>query len=328
MGGSSLAAPGAAGWITAFLDAAYHSRPADARDIDDLRLAICALATYWARRDGRRLGIRDAPEFHRAFGADWSHTGGRLDRDALLSGSARLLGDWFPRAYTDPRLRAHGVAFPSARERDAFDPALRLARRPLPPVEPPCEPPRERHWSTYPPVRLPNPDAALRLLADPARWPDIGCATGRFIAVTRGGLLGTTFEIDVSGALVPRAPMFTQAYVTCTSLPRHGPALADAVAAIAAHVPEAFPADARPRVLIELTGHSGHFLGRVRSHLVVYDSGDEAFIRDVGCWDRLPAHLSAAYASAGRDAQANFWGPEPEELSVLAQLARVSAGRP
>jgi hypothetical protein len=48
-------------------------------------------------------------------------------------------------------------------------------------------------------------------------------------------------------------------------------------------------------------------------------------IRDVGCWDRLPPHLSAAYAGAGRAAQNAFWGPEPEELSMLAQLARVSS---
>jgi len=31
MGGSSIAAPDAAGWVTDFLNAAYYARPADAR---------------------------------------------------------------------------------------------------------------------------------------------------------------------------------------------------------------------------------------------------------------------------------------------------------
>src|ERR671933_667863 len=113
MGGSSIAAPAAAAWITDFLNAAYYARPADARDLDDLRLAHCVLTTFWLRRGGRRLGIRDLPAFYRCFGPGWAQTGGALDRDALLAGGARLLGDWFPAACADPRRRAHGVAFPS-----------------------------------------------------------------------------------------------------------------------------------------------------------------------------------------------------------------------
>jgi hypothetical protein len=107
---------------------------------------------------------------------------------------------------------------------------------------------------------------------------------------------------------------------------RRGPALADAVAALCAHVPEALPDGATPAALIELTSHSGHFLGRARSHLLVFTQDGGAFIRDIGCWDALPGHLAAAYAAAGREAQATFWGPEPAELSVLAQLARVTSG--
>jgi len=328
MGGTSLAAPAAAAWITDFLNAAYYARPAGARDVDDLRLALCVLTTFWARHGPRRLGIRDLPAFHRAFGAERAAAGGRLDREALRRGGAALHGEWFSDAYDDPRRRAHGIAFPSREERDAFDPALRIARVArggLGPLEPPREPPETRTWSTYPPVRLPDPDAALRLLADPARWPDMGCAAGRFTAVRSGGLRGNTFEIDVSAALVPRAPMFTRAYVTCTELHRRGDALARAVTALSEQVPDALPEGAAPRALIRLTSHRGHFLGRAHSHLLVYEHGAAGWIRDVGCWDPLPAHLGAAYATAGRDAQASFWGPEPEELSMLAQLARVSA---
>jgi hypothetical protein len=325
MGGSSIAAPGAAAWITEFLNAAYYGRPADARDVDDLRLANCVLQTFWARRGPRRLGVRDFPAFHRAFGVARARAFGSLDRTALVAGGARLLGEWFPGAYADPHRRAHGIAFPTREERAAFDPSVRLPRGALPPLEAPRVAPADRQWLTYPPVALPDPDAALRLLADPARWPDMACAAGRFTAVRAGALRGTTFEIDVSAALVPRGPIFSRAYVSCTALHRRGTALANAVAAICEHVPEALPDGARPRVLIRLTSHRGHFLDRVHSHLVVYEHDGAGFIRDVGCWDPLPAHLGAAYATAGRDAQASFWGPEPAELSMLAQLARVSS---
>src|SRR5918911_4589207 len=112
MGGASIAAPGAAAWITDFLNAAYYARPADVRDVEDLRLANCVLTTFWARRGGRRLGIRDLPAFHRAFGAERARAFALLDREALLAGGGRLLGDWFADAYADPRRRAHGIAFP------------------------------------------------------------------------------------------------------------------------------------------------------------------------------------------------------------------------
>jgi hypothetical protein len=60
-------------------------------------------------------------------------------------------------------------------------------------------------------------NAALGLLGDPARWPDIGCASGRFTPVRRGGLLGQTFEIEVVADAAPRAPIATRGYVTCTT---------------------------------------------------------------------------------------------------------------
>jgi hypothetical protein len=325
MGGSSIAAPGAAAWITDFLNAAYYARPADARDVDDLRLALCVLTTCWARRGGRRLGARDLPAFHRAFGTARLGAGGRLDRAALLDGAAGMLGDWFRAAYADPERRAHGVVFETAAERRAYDPALRLARAAVAPLDPPRAPPAERQWSTYPPVALPDAGAAVRLLADPARWPDMGCAAGWFTAVREGGLPGVTFEIDVSAALVPRAPIFTRAYVTCTDVQLEGEPLERAARALDEHVTEALPEGATPIAFVQLTSHRGHFLGRAHSHLLVYEHGGEGFIRDVGCWDPLPAHLSAAYATTGREAQQAFWGPEPEDLSMLAQLARVSS---
>jgi hypothetical protein len=325
MGGTSIAAPGAAAWLTDFLNAAYYAHPADERDVEDLRLALCVLTTAWARRGGRRLGVRDLPAFHRAFGTARLGAGGRLDAAALLDGAAGMLGDWFPDAYDDPERRAHGVVFATVQERRAYDPALRLARAALAPLDPPLAPAAERHWSTYPPVPLPDPEAAVRFLCDPARWPDMGCAAGWFTAVRAGGLPGTTFEIDVSAALVPRAPIFSRAYVTATAVELEGEPLARAARGLGEHVEEPLPDGAAPRAFVQLTSHRGHFLGRAHSHLIVYEHDGSGFIRDIGCWDPLPAHLSAAYATAGREAQQAFWGPEPEDLSMLAQLARVSA---
>jgi hypothetical protein len=325
MGGSSIAAPGAAAWVTDFLNAAFYARPADDRDVADLRLALGILTTCWARRGGRRLGARDLPAFHRAFGSARRRAGGRLDRETLLDGAARLLGDGFAAAWSDDRRRAHGIAFATAAERDAFDPALRLRRAALGPLTPPERDAAERHWGTYPPVRLPDPHAALRFLRDPARWPDMGSAGGRFTAVRRGGLAGATFEIEISAELLRRAPLHTRAYVTCTALREDRDDLAAGVAALCAHA-DALPEGAEAIALVELTTHRGHFLGRAISHLLVFRDAAGAWIRDVGCWDPLPAHLAAVYATAGRDAQAAFWGPEPEELSMLAQLARVTGG--
>ena len=55
--------------MTDFLNAAYYRRPAEERDVDDLRLAFCILTTYWYRKDpSRRLHLTDLPAFHRAFG--------------------------------------------------------------------------------------------------------------------------------------------------------------------------------------------------------------------------------------------------------------------
>jgi len=327
MAGSSIAAPGAAGWVTDFLNAAYYARGEDERDVDDLRLALAVLTTRWARAGGRRLGVRDLPAFHRAYGLARLGAGGRLDRDALLTGAQSLLGDWFADAYADPRRRAHGVVFPTRAGRSAFDPATRRRFAALGDLTPPRAPADERHWTTYDPVALSDPDAALALLADPARWPDIGGGSGRFTALGRGGLRGQTFEIEVVALLARRAPIFARAYVTATAVHRRGRALERAVRDVLAHVPEALPAGGEALGLIELTTHAGHFLGAAVSRLLLFADDGRAFVRDIGCWDPLPRHLSAAYALAGREAQAAFWGPEPADLSMLAQLARVSSGR-
>ena len=68
MTGSSIAGRDAAGWVTDFLNAAYHRHPIAEREVDDLRLAFAILTTYWYRQEKRRrLRLTDLRAFHRAY---------------------------------------------------------------------------------------------------------------------------------------------------------------------------------------------------------------------------------------------------------------------
>ena len=337
MAGSSIAAPGAAGWVTDFLNAAYYAHPSASRDLANLRLAHGILTTRWSQLGGRRLAARDVVAFHRAFGRRRFGKQGRLDQNALVEGACDLIGDWFGDAWADDGRRAHGIAFATLTERRAFEPEQRLRRAPLRALTPPRRDAAQQHWATYDPVRLPNPDAALAFLQTPARWPDMGCATGRFTALRSGGLFGQTFEIEVAAGPAARLPVFTRGFVTCTFAAVRGASikqdreLAEAVDALegrhrAGAGPSAQPLlgdGAEPLALVVLTTHAGHFLGSGLSHLVVWRDSEGAWIRDVGAWDPLSPHLAATYRAAGKTAQRQFWGPAPAERSMLAQLARV-----
>src|SRR4051794_10295183 len=153
MAGSSIAGRDAAAWVTDFLNAAYYRRPADARDVDDLRFAFSVLTTYWYRsHPDRRLRVTDLPAFHRAFGSERFAASGRLSREALERGAATLLGDWFAGAYADDARRAWGIAFPTVEERDAYDPAYRLELAELGELTPEVAPLEQQIWHTYAPV--------------------------------------------------------------------------------------------------------------------------------------------------------------------------------
>ncbi len=333
MAGSSIAGPSALEWVTDFLNAAYFARREDERDVADLRLAFTILTTRWAARPQRRLQTRDLPAFHRAFGALRLRSRMVLGRDELLQGAAALLGDWFPDAAADARRRAHGIAFETREARDAFDPEVRLAHAPLGELTPPLLPTGERHWHAYAAVEVPDPEATLAAVRDPARWPDAGTALGRFTALRRGGLFGQTFEIEVTALPLPRLPVFARGYVTCTGVLEDRPALDDwarrlnaAVAAAAPEDPQPVPDGAVPVLGIELTTHDGHFLGRAVSRIVVFRNGAGTWIRDVGTWDPLPWHLARAYAIEGRQAQEAFWAPGSAAESMLEGFARAGEG--
>ena len=327
MPGSSIAAPAAAGWVTDFLNAAFYARAQPDRDVADLRLALGVLTTRW-QREGRRLGARDLPAFARAYTGLRLGGGLRLDGAALREGAGRLLGGWFADAWEDPARRRHGIAFETPAEAERFVPAQRMQDAALGPLSPPRSPRDALHRATYPWVALPDAERALAVLDEPARWPDMGCAAGRFTALRPGGLAGQTFEIEVALEALPRLPLFTRGYVTCTAVRRAGdPALERSVAALSKLGGQALvPAGGRPLAHLELTTHEGHFLGRAISHLLLGQRADGGgWICDVGEWDRLPAAQAAAYRAGGEAAQHAFWGPGDPERSMLEQLARITA---
>ena len=330
MPGSSIAAPTAVGWVTDFLNAAYFAKPSGRRDVEDLRLAFTVLTTRWQRREGGgRLGAADVLAFHRAFGAHRLRAAPRLtlDRAALLDGATTLLGPWFPVAARDPDRLAHGIAFPSVAEREAFDPGRRLAFAALGPLSPPARPPEQQRWSDYAAVPLADAARTAALLERPERWPDVGAEGGRFTALRPGGLDDQTFEIEIVAIPAPRAPVYTRGYVTATRVLRRGDQEMDAfLAALDEGAPSpAVPPGADVHLAIELTTHAGHFLGRGLSRLLVWEDGDGAWLRDVGSWDPLPPELAGPYRVAGEAAQHAFWSPGDPRRSMLVQIARASA---
>ena len=319
MAGSSIVAPSGIAWATRFLNAAFYARPREERSVDDLRFAHGVLSTLWLER-GRRLGARERRPLREAFGE------AQLDAAALRAGAERLLGDWFGAAWDDPARRAYGIAFRSEAERRSFDPGSRLRRGTLRALAGPRRPAERQTWSTYPPIPLPDPDAALSLLSDPPRWPDFCSSAGRFTPVRRGGLEGQTFEIHLALHPGPHALVATRGYVTCTAvqLAVRSSQLAE-VGLVRRYVPEALPEGTRVLGYVELTTHKGHFMGRGISRLLVYELGGEAYVRDVGSWDRMSPLLAAGYRAGGHAAQVAFWGPDDPEAGMLAHLALVSA---
>jgi hypothetical protein len=125
-----------------------------------------------------------------------------------------------------------------------------------------------------------------------------------------------------------RTPVYQRGYVTATRvLHDDDPGMDAFLAELERGAGEPpVPPGATPLLAVELTTHEGHFLGRARSRLVAWrdDATGQAFVRDVGSWDPLPWYLAASYATVGRAAQHAFWGPEPPEESMLAQLGIVS----
>ena len=333
MTGSSIAGRSAAPWVTDFLNAAYYRRPADERDVDDLRLAFCILTTYWYRRKPqRRLGLSDLPAFHRAFGAERMGAHGRLDREALLRGAAALLGRWFPAAYADDGRRAWGIAFANTIELETYGHDYRLELARVGDLTAETAPLNEQVWQTFRAVELPSAERAIAALTHPETWPDFASEIGRFTPLRPGGLLGQTFEIEVAAGTRTGRPVFTRGYVTVTSLVTPDDpaalrnwfeALEDGFARYGDNEPRLLPAGAEPLLGFDLTTHEGHFMGSGHNRLLLYTHEGKTWARAAGTWDPMPWHLRKVYDLAGREAQRAFWGEGDEEaMSLLHQLAR------
>jgi hypothetical protein len=340
MSGTSTNAPDAAGWITDFLNAAYYARIPALRDVEDLRVAFAILTTRWHRLGHRRLRAYDVAAFHRAFVRDRlrdtaDSPRGTLTREQLFAGASRIFGPWFEDAYLDDERRAYGIAFETPADRERYTPEYRLRHAKLGEPAPPARPRNEQVWHTYNPVPIDSPQRALAALLRPETWPDYGSDIGRFTPVRGGGLLGQTFEIEVIGALTPRTPAILRGYVTVTrllsrdddeeQLRAYAARLSELMVRFGRDQPPVFPEGCTPVMALCVDTHAGHFMGRGRNRLIMYELDGDAYLRAAGTWDDMPVTLEQAYRSLGRKAQEAFWGDERPESSMLHQIARRTA---
>jgi hypothetical protein len=342
MAGSTIAGRSAVDWVTHFLNASYYGVPRESRDLSQLRLAWEVLTTYWHQLGCRPLGARHVRRFHGSFRAARSPGGssyprGLLDRNQLEGAAAFLLGDWFVEARADPARVGWGVVFETAGGRANYQPEARLRGARLGPLSPPAAAPVEQTWHTYEPVvPIPGIDDLVAVLQETDAWSLFPTDIGRFTALRSGPLQGQTFEVEAVAELARHAPMLTRGYVTVTQLlDRSEPeALRGQLAAISAnlarmpqHEPPVLPHGAEPTHLIELSTHEGHFLGRARNYLVLFETGERAYLRAVGNWDPMPWYTRLSYRYRGADAQRVFWGMESPEHSMLRQFARAAVRR-
>jgi hypothetical protein len=340
MSGTSISAPDAVGWVTDFLNAAYYARIPELREVEDLRVAFAILTTRWHRLGHRRLHAPDVAAFHRAFvrerlsdSADSPR--GTLTREQLFTGAARLFGPWFEEAYLDDERRAYGIAFETLAERDAYKPEYRLRHAKLGDPTPPSRPRNEQVWHTYNPVPIGSPQRTLAALLQPQTWPDYGTDIGRFTPVRTGGLHRQTFEIEVISALTSRAPAILRGYVSVTrllsrdddeeALQAYAARLSELMVRFGRDQPPAYPEGCTPLMALCVDTHEGHFMGRGRNRLLMYELDGQAYLRAAGTWDDMPVTLEQAYRSMGRKAQEAFWGDERPESSMLNQIALRTA---
>jgi hypothetical protein len=326
--------------MTDFLNAAYYARLPELRDVEDLRIAFAILTTRWHRLGHRRLHAPDVVAFHRAFVRErLSDTAesprGTLTREQLFAGAARLFGPWFEDAYLDDERRAYGIAFETFAQRDAYKPEYRLRHAKLGEPTPPGRPRNEQVWHTYNPVPIDSPQRTLAALLRPETWPDYGTDIGRFTPVRRGGLQRQTFEIEVITALTSRTPAILRGYVSVSrllsrdddeeALLAYAARLSELMVRFGRDQPPAFPEGCTPLMALCLDTHEGHFMGRGRNRLLMYELDGQAYLRAAGTWDDMPVTLEQAYRSLGRKAQEAFWGDERPESSMLNQIALRTA---
>jgi hypothetical protein len=339
LAGWSIAGPDAAGWVTDFLNAAYYRRDPEERELDDLRLTLAIVATYWERKRGRKLRLVDVVAFHRAFGrhrfARSDSRRGTLHREQLLAGAARLLGDWFADAYLDGARRGYGIAFRTPEDKERFRPETQLELADIGALTPGVAPGADQVWTTYSPVEVDSADRVIRALSATETWPDYVTEVGRFTPLRTSPLLGQTFEIQVVAGSAFGRPVFQRGYVTVTSLVTRAdePALRlyfdeleDGLANFGYNEPRAVPEGGEPILGLDLTAHEGHFMGHGKNRLLIFRHDGRDYLRAAGTWDPMLWHVASMYALAGREAQHAFWGDGAVvPRSMLHQLALATA---
>lgn len=338
--GSAISDAASVAWTRQLLNAAYFNKPEGQRDVADLRLALGILNTWWHCHGYRKIRVFDLPAFDRAFGTRLMlgaarFGGATLDREHLLDGAARVIGPWFPEAWADDERRAWGIAFRTADERAEYEPDRRFHVAGFGPLAPPRAPDEERDWHTYPPVPVDSAERVVELLARPETWPDYTCDLGMFTSLTAGDLMGQTFEVEILMP-VPGIVHPSRAYVTATRL--HNLDHPDGLHAYTRYLNEslarwgeggsvAVPEGARPLMTLDLTSHLGHFLGRARNTLLVYEEAGQGYLSAVGTWDPMTPHIKAAYDAWGHILQQEFWSDEEPAKSMLCQVARAGRTR-
>jgi hypothetical protein len=227
------------------------------------------------------------------------------------------------------------MAFETVEEREAYDPACRMALAKVGELTPESAPPEQQVWHTYQPVEMPPAEQVVAALSRPETWPDYASEIGRFTPLRPGGLAGQTFEIEVAANTRTALPVFTRGYVTITALVTSADhvalrewfeALEDGMAHYGKDAPPVLPKGAEPVAGFDLTTHRGHFMGSGHNRLTLYTHGGTTWVKAAGTWDPMPWHLDKAYRAAGEEAQRAFWGQgEDVTLSMLHQLARAIA---
>jgi hypothetical protein len=151
------------------------------------------------------------------------------------------------------------------------------------------------------------------------------------MAPSRTLLTGAAFG---AGALVGRAstsPQRREAAERITTLvsgadpaalTRYIDELNDGLARFGRDEPPALPSGAEPVLAFDLTTPEGHFMGRSKNRLVLFEEQGRSYVRAAGTWDPMPWHIDQSYRRAGRDAQHAFWGQgaDPGE-SMLDEIA-------
>ena len=315
-------------WVTDFLNAAYYARPVAERAAATSASRTAILATRGTPR--RAAGARDArpAAFHRAFGAIASPTAAASTATRCSRAAPSCSGTGAPAPSATTGGARPRIAAPVRRRgASAYEPESRATGGGLGALTAPAAPLADHARERHEPVPLADRGAALRFLADPGRWPDMGSDRGRFTALRAAAPARADVRdrAETSGRL-DRLPMYSRAYVTCTAC--HEAGAAPGRPGRGAHRPAPALADAaRPSRASSSRTHARHPLGAAISRLLITRGGGGARSATSASRDPLPWHLQQRVRARRADGAGGVLGARAGQASMLAQLALVTEGR-